>query len=142
MEVISKDKPKGLAYSKYKKMKKAKRLEEEKKFRRLTENKRKNAENRKERAIEKEAEGRVSEVTILGYNKGILVVMIDGKEEKRALLFDKKLINKSNINSEIRNCEVKLYGENWKISKLKNFDEIKDQLIWEISEETNYEKSR
>lgn len=135
MEVISKDKPKGLAYSKYKKMKKAKRLEEEKKFRRLTENKRKNAENRKERAIEKEAEGRVSEVTILGYNKGMLVVMIDGKEEKRALLFNKKLINKSNINSEIRNCEVKLYGENWKISKLKNFDEIKDQLIWEISEE-------
>ncbi|MDY3059909.1 MAG: hypothetical protein SOR11_07920 [Fusobacterium sp.] len=135
MEVISKDKPKGLAYSKYKKMKKAKRLEEEKKFRRLTENKRKNAENRKERAIEKEAEGRVSEVTILGYNKGMLVVMIDGKEEKRALLFDKKLINKSNINSEIRNCEVKLYGENWKISKLKNFDEIKDQIIWEISEE-------
>ena len=116
-------------------MKKAKRLEEEKKFRRLTENKRKNAENRKERAIEKEAEGRVSEVTILGYNKGMLVVMIDGKEEKRALLFDKKLINKSNINSEIRNCEVKLYGENWKISKLKNFDEIKDQIIWEISEE-------
>ena len=135
MEVISKDKPKGLAYSKYKKMKKAKRLEEEKKFRRLTENKRKNAENRKERAIEKEAEGRVSEVTILGYNKGMLVVMIDGKEEKIALLFDKKLINKSNINSEIRNCEVKLYGENWKISKLKNFDEIKAQLIWEISEE-------
>lgn len=135
MEVISKDKPKGLAYSKYKKMKKAKRLEEEKKFRRLTENKRKNAENRKERAIEKEAEGRVSEVTILGYNKGMLVVMIDGKEEKRALLFDKKLINKSNINSEIRNCEVKLYGENWKISKLKNFNEIKAQLIWEISEE-------
>lgn len=134
MEVISKDKPKGLAYSKYKKMKKAKRLEEEKKFRRLTENKRKNAENRKERAIEKEAESRVSEVTILGYNKGMLIVMIDGKEEKRALLFDKKLINKSNINSEIRNCEVKLYGENWKISKLKNFDEIKDQLIWEISE--------
>lgn len=135
MEVISKDKPKGLAYSKYKKMKKAKRLEEKKKFRRLTENKRKNAENRKERAIEKEAESRVSEVTILGYNKGMLIVMIDGKEEKRALLFDKKLINKSNINSEIRNCEVKLYGENWKISKLKNFDEIKDQLIWEISEE-------
>ena len=135
MEVISKDKPKGLAYSKYKKMKKAKRLEEEKKFRRLTENKRKNAEKRRERAIEKEAESRVSEVTILGYNKGMLIVMIDGKEEKRALLFDKKLINKSNINSEIRNCEVKLYGENWKISKLKNFDEIKDQLIWEISEE-------
>lgn len=135
MEVISKDKPKGLAYSKYKKMKKAKRLEEEKKFRRLTENKRKNAENRKERAIEKEAENRVSEVAILGYNKGMIAVIVDGKEEKRALLFDKKIINKSNVNSEIRNCEIKLYGENWKISKLKNFEEIKEQLIWELSEE-------
>ena len=39
MEIISKDKPKGLAYSKHKKLKKAKRLEEEKKFKRLTENK-------------------------------------------------------------------------------------------------------
>lgn len=135
MEVISKDKPKGLAYSKYKKMKKAKRLEEEKKFRRLTENKRKNAENRKERAIEKEAENRVSEVIILGYNKGMLTVIVDGKDEKRALLFDKKNINKSNVNTEIRNCEIKLYGENWKISKLKNFEEIKKQLIWELSEE-------
>lgn len=135
MEVISKDKPKGLAYSKYKKMKKAKRLEEQKKFKRLTENKRKNAENRKERAIEKEAENRVSEVIIVGYSKGMLTLLVDGKEEKRAFLFDKKIINKNNINSEIRNCEVKLYGENWKISKLKNFEEIKEQLVWELSEE-------
>lgn len=135
MEVISKDKPKGLAYSKYKKMKKAKRLEEQKKFKRLTENKRKNAENRKERAIEKEAENRVSEVIIVGYGKGMLTLLVDGKEEKRAFLFDKKIINKNNINSEIRNCEVKLYGENWKISKLKNFEEIKEQLVWELSEE-------
>ncbi len=135
MEIISKDKPKGLAYSKHKKLKKAKRLEEEKKFKRLTENKRKNAESRKERAIERENTDKISEVAILGYNKGMLLINIEGKEEKRALLFDKKTVTKENLEREIRNFEVKLYGENWKISLLKGFQEKKDELIWKLSEE-------
>lgn len=135
MEIISKDKPKGLAYSKHKKLKKAKRLEEEKKFKRLTENKRKNAESRKERAIEKENVDKISEVAILGYNKGMLLINIEGKEEKRALLFDKKAVTKGNVEREIRNFEVKLYGENWKIPLLKDFQEMKDELIWKLSEE-------
>jgi len=97
MEVISKDKPKGKAYSINKKMKKAKRLEEEKKFRRLTENKRKNAENRKERAIERAEAQRASEVILKGFSKGMLIISIEGKEEKRAPLFDKKKITKKNI---------------------------------------------
>ncbi|BBA50126.1 hypothetical protein [uncultured Fusobacterium sp.] len=135
MEIISKDKPKGLAYSKHKKLKKAKRLEEEKKFKRLTENKRKNAESRKERVIEKENIDKISEVTILDYNKGMLLIQIEGKTEKRALLFDKKIVTKGNIEREIRNFEVKLYGENWKISLLKGFQEKKDELVWKLSEE-------
>ena len=57
------------------------------------------------------------------------------KEEKRALLFDKKAVTKGNIEREIRNFEVKLYGENWKISLLKDFQEMKDELIWKLSEE-------
>lgn len=135
MEIISKDKPKGLAYSKNKKLKKAKRLEEEKKFKRLTENKRKNAESRKERAIEKENTDKISEVIILDYNKGILLIQREGKAEKRVLLFDKKIITKGNIEREIKNFEVKLYGENWKISILKGFQEKKDELVWKLSEE-------
>lgn len=134
MEVISKDKPKGKAYSINKKMKKAKRLEEEKKFRRLTENKRKNAENRKERAIERAEAQRASEVVLKGYSKGMLIILIEGKEEKRALLFDKKKVTKKNITEEIDNFEVKLYGSNWKISMLDGYSDIKEQLIWEISE--------
>ena len=122
MEVISKDKPKGKAYSINKKMKKAKRLEEEKKFRRLTENKRKNAENRKERAIERAEAQRM------------LIISIEGKEEKRAPLFDKKKITKKNIEDEIDNFEIKLYGSNWKISILEGYEDIREQLIWEISE--------
>lgn len=134
MEIISKDKPKGKAYSINKKMKKAKRLEEEKKFRRLTENKRKNAENRKERAIEKAEAQRASEVILKGYSKGMLIISIEGKEEKRAPLFDKKKITKKNITDEIDNFEIKLYGNNWKLSILEGFSELREQLIWEISE--------
>lgn len=134
MEVISKDKPKGKAYSINKKMKKAKRLEEEKKFRRLTENKRKNAENRKERAIERAEAQRASEVILKGYSKGMLIISIEGKEEKRAPLFDKKKITKKNIEDEIDNFEIKLYGSNWKISILEGYEDIREQLIWEITE--------
>ena len=134
MEVISKDKPKGKAYSTNKKMKKAKRLEEEKKFRRLTENKRKNAENRKERAIEWAEAQRASEVILKGFSKGMLIISIEGKEEKRAPLFDKKKITKKNIEDEIDNFEIKLYGSNWKISILEGYEDIREQLIWEISE--------
>lgn len=134
MEVISKDKPKGKAYSINKKMKKVKRLEEEKKFRRLTENKRKNAENRKERAIERAEAQRASEVILKGFSKGMLIISIEGKEEKRAPLFDKKKITKKNIEDEIDNFEIKLYGSNWKISILEGYEDIREQLIWEISE--------
>ena len=134
MEVISKDKPKGKAYSINKKMKKAKRLEEEKKFIRLTENKRKNAENRKERAIERAEAQRASEVILKGFSKGMLIISIEGKEEKRAPLFDKKKITKKNIEDEIDNFEIKLYGSNWKISILEGYEDIREQLIWEISE--------
>lgn len=132
MEIISKDKPKGKAYSINKKMKKAKRLEEEKKFRRLTENKRKNAENRKERAIEREEAQRAAEVILKGFSKGMLIVVIDGKEEKRALLFDKKKITKKNLEDELDNFEVKLYGNNWKISMLEGYEEIREELLWEL----------
>ena len=134
MEVISKDKPKGKAYSINKKMKKAKRLEEEIKFRRLTENKRKNAENRKERAIERTEAQRASEVILKGFSKGMLIISIEGKEEKRAPLFDKKKITKKNIEDEIDNFEIKLYGSNWKISILEGYEDIREQLIWKISE--------
>ena len=134
MEVISKDKPKGKAYSINKKMKKAKRLEEEKKFRRLTENKRKNAENRKERAIEKAEAQRASEVILKGFVKGMLIVLIEGKEENRAPIYDKKKITKKNLAEEIDNFEIKLYGSNWKISILQGYQELREQLIETISE--------
>ena len=135
MEIISKDKPKGKAYSKNKKMKKAKRLLEEKKFKRLTENKRKNAENRKEKAIQRENEEKIREVVLKDYNKGMFIVIIDRKEEKRAPIFDKSLVTKKNITDEFYNIQIKLYGDNYKISMLKGYNEVKEELIWKISED-------
>lgn len=135
MEIISKDKPKGKAYSKNKKMKKAKRLLEEKKFKRLTENKRKNAENRKEKAIQRENEEKIREVILKDYNKGMFIVIVDGKEEKRAPIFDKNLVTRKNIADEFYNIQIKLYGDNYKISMLKGYNEVKEELIWKISED-------
>lgn len=135
MKVISKDKPKGLAYSKNKKMKKAKRLLEEKKFRRLTENKRKNAESRKERAIEKENEDKIREVILKDYNKGMFIIIIDGKEEKRAPLYDKNTLTRENLENNIDDFEIKLYGDNYKIKLLKGYKEKKEELIWKITED-------
>lgn len=135
MEIISKDKPKGKAYSKNKKMKKAKRLLEEKKFKRLTENKRKNAENRKEKAIQRENEEKIREVVLKDYNKGMFIVIVDGKEEKRAPIFDKNLVTRKNIADEFYNIQIKLYGDNYKISMLKGYNEVKEELIWKISED-------
>lgn len=135
MEIISKDTPKGKAYSKNKKMKKAKRLLEEKKFKRLTENKRKNAENRKEKAIQRENEEKIREVVLKDYNKGMFIVIVDGKEEKRAPIFDKSLVTKKNIGDEFYNIQIKLYGDNYKISMLKGYNEVKEELIWKISED-------
>ncbi|WP_410209008.1 hypothetical protein [Fusobacterium sp.] len=135
MKIISKDKPKGLAYSKNKKMKKAKRLLEEKKFRRLTENKRKNAESRKERAIEKENEDKIREVILKDYNKGMFIIIIDGKEEKRAPLYDKNTLTRENLENNIDDFEIKLYGDNYKIKLLKGYKEKKEELIWKITED-------
>ena len=88
MEVISKDKPRGKAYSINKKWK-SKKIRGRKKFRRLTEIKEK-CRNRKERAIERAEAQRASEVILKGFSKGMLIISIEGKEEKRAPLFDKE----------------------------------------------------
>ena len=116
-------------------MKKAKRLLEEKKFKRLTENKRKNAENRKEKAIQRENEEKIREVILKDYNKGMFIVIVDGKEEKRAPIFDKNLVTRKNIADEFYNIQIKLYGDNYKISMLKGYNEVKEELIWKISED-------
>lgn len=129
MEIISKDKPKGKAYSKNKKMKKAKRLQEEKKFRRLTENKRKNAESRKERAIEKENINRIKEVVLVDFIKGMFIVNVEGKDEKRAPVFDKTKITIKNIEDQFKNIQVKLYGSYYNISLLSNYENVKEELI-------------
>ena len=97
MEVISKNKPKGKAYSKIKAKRKQTRILQEKAIKQRTENKRINAENRKANLEYREFMDRVSEVQIVEFKKNMLIIDIDGEIEKRALLFDKRKVNKKNI---------------------------------------------
>ncbi len=134
MKVISKDKAKGNAYGTMKKLKKRNRLIEEKEVAKRTENKRVNAENRKVREEKKQEFEKVSQVKILDFVKGMLIIEIEDKVEKRALLFEKTEINKKNLKDKLPNFEVKLYGENYKISKLSGFIDVVDDLLWKLEE--------
>ena len=115
-------------------MKKRNRLVEEKEVAKRTENKRVNAENRKVREEKKQEFEKVSQVKILDFVKGMLIIEIEDKVEKRALLFEKTEINKKNLKDKLPNFEVKLYGENYKISKLSGFIDVVDDLLWKLEE--------
>lgn len=134
MKVISKEKEKGNTYGTMKKMKKKNRLLEEKDIARRTENKRINAENRKERELKNELFLKSQEVKILDLKKGMLIIEIEGAQEKRSLDYDKKVINNKNFLENLDKFQIKIYGEMIKISKLKNYEEIKEDLKWKIEE--------
>lgn len=135
MKIISKTKPKGTEYNELKNLKKAKRIIKAKEDRRRAENKRVNAEARKERRIESEFYDKVKEVEILGFNRGMLLVRIDDIIEKRGLTYGRRSVDlKENLNL-IGNFQLKLFGEMVELKHLKNFTQMKDQISWAISED-------
>ncbi|MGL5123395.1 MAG: hypothetical protein ACRC6K_04435 [Fusobacteriaceae bacterium] len=134
MNVISKDKEKGKAYGTMKKIKKKKRLTEKKELAIRVEHKRINAEGRKARNERNEEIEKVSDVKILDFVKKMLIIEIEGKQEKRALLYDKRRITKENFGEKFGTFEIQLYGENWKISKLKNYKELLSDLLWKVED--------
>lgn len=134
MKVISKNKPKGTEYSELKNMKKAKRIVKAKEDRRRAENKRVNAEARKERRIENEFYDKVKEVEILSFNKGMLVIRIGEDIEKRSLTYGRRSIDLKENLDLIGNFQLKLFGEMVELKYLKNFNQIKDQIAWSITE--------
>lgn len=134
MEVISKNKPKGKAYSKIKAKRKQTRILQEKAIKQRTENKRINAENRKANLEFREFMNRVAEVEIVEFKKNMLIIDIDGELEKRAVLFDKRKVNKKNLSEEILEFKIKLFGEEVFLRKLGNFPEKKDELIFAMEE--------
>ncbi len=131
---VSKDKPKGKEFGKLKNMRKSKRIEEEKKLKSRTENRRQNSEARKERLEEKALDEKTMNVEIVGFRKGMLLVNVEGEIEKRAFIFSRKKVRKDNLSRKIGDFEIKLYGKNVKIENLKGYEEIREQLIWEFQE--------
>ena len=77
---------------------------------------------------------RVSEVQIVEFKKNMLIIDIDGEIEKRALLFDKRKVNKKNIKDEILDFKVKLFGEEVYLRKLGNFEEKREELLFALEE--------
>ena len=134
MEVISKNKPKGKAYSKIKAKRKQTRILQEKAIKQRTENKRINAENRKANLEYREFMDRVSEVEIVEFKKNMLIIDIDRELEKRALLFDKRKVNKKNLAQEILDFKIKLFGEEVYLRKLGNFEEKREELLFVLEE--------
>lgn len=134
MEVISKNKPKGKAYSKIKAKRKQTRILQEKAIKQRTENKRINAENRKANLEFREFMNKVAEVEIVEFKKNMLIIDIDGELEKRAVLFDKRKVNKKNLSEEILGFKIKLFGEEVFLRKLGNFPDKKDELIFAMEE--------
>lgn len=134
MEVISKNKPKGKAYSKIKAKRKQTRILQEKAIKQRTENKRINAENRKANLEYREFMDRVSEVEIVEFKKNMLIIDIDGELDKRALLFDKRKVNKKNLAQEILDFKIKLFGEEVYLRKLGNFEEKREELLFALEE--------
>lgn len=135
MKIISKTKPKGTEYSALKNMKKAKRIVKTNEDRRRAENKRVNAEARKERRLEHEFYDKVSEITIIGFNKGMLLVKVGEEIEKRNLTFGRRSVSLKENLASIANFELKLFGEMVEIKRLGNFNEMKDEIAWAISED-------
>ncbi len=131
-KIISKNKPKGTEYNKLKKMKKAKRIQKLKDDRRRAENKRINAENRKEKRIEKEFLDKISSIEIIDFSKGMLLLKISETIEKRALIFKRRENDIKDFLDFIDEFELKLFGENVQLRKLSNFNEVKDELVLKI----------
>ena len=77
---------------------------------------------------------KVAEVEIVEFKKNMLIIDIDGELEKRAVLFDKRKVNKKNLSEEILGFKIKLFGEEVFLRKLGNFPEKKDELIFAMEE--------
>lgn len=135
MKIISKNKPKGTEYNELKNMKKAKRIVKTKEDRRRAENKRVNAEARKERRVEGEFYDKIKEIEILGFNKGMLLIRIGDDIEKRNLTYGRRSVDLKENLSSLGNFQLKIFGEMVELKHLKNFAQMKDQISWAISED-------
>lgn len=80
--------------------------------------------------MEQEEIDKIREIEIVDYQKGMLHIKINEKLEKRALNSQDKNLDIKNID----NFEINISGKMWKISILKNYDDIKELLIWKMSE--------
>jgi hypothetical protein len=129
---VNKDKPKGTAYSKMKSLKKKKRFEETKEAARRTDKKRINAEARKEKEEKQAKIDAAKQLTLVGYQKGFILVEIEGKIEKRKPFFPKLTLTKENYKTHLGDIAIKLYGNHIRIREINGYKNIVKELAFEI----------
>jgi len=134
LEVISKNKPKGKEFAVVKAKRKQTKILEEKAIKQRTENKRVNSEKRKFKNLENDYQDKCRAIEIVGFRRGMLLIKIEDKVEKRALLYDDRKVNKRNLEKEILNFFIKLFGDDFPIRKLKNFKEKREELVFSFEE--------
>ncbi len=130
---VNKSKAKGTAWNKDKGVKKSKMYEERKITQRRAESKRRNAEQRKEREEKQAVLDKVAGVKMVGFRRGMLLLEMDGEVVKRALIHSKKL-EKRILDLKIGDIEVKIFGRNVKLQNIEGFEEMREQLMWELEE--------
>jgi len=130
---VNKSKAKGTNWNKDKGVKKSKMFEERKMTARRAESKRANAESRKERTEDRAVMEKISGVKMVGFRRGMLLLEMDGEVVKRALIHSKKL-EKRILDLKIGDIEVKLLGKNIKLENIEGFEEMREQLMWELED--------
>ena len=128
---VNKSKAKGTAWNKDKGVKKSKMYEERKMTKKRAESKRINAEQRKDRQTAKDVLEKIAGVKMVGFRRGMLLLEIDGAIEKRALIHSKKLELRI-LDLKIADIEVKVFGKNIKLENIEGFEEMREQLMWEL----------
>lgn len=134
MEIISKKKPKAKEFAVASSKRKQTKILEEKAIKQRTEYKRVNSEKRKFKNLENDYQDKCRAIEIVGFRRGMLLIKIEDKIEKRALLYDDRKVNKKNLPKEILNFFIKLSGDDFPIRKLKNFKEKRDELVFSFEE--------
>ena len=121
---VGKDKPRGKARGILKSKNKKKRLLEEKKNRKRAEIKRQNSERRKEKSRQEELKQELSNVEIIGFEKGMFVVLVGGKQEKRSINVGKD----NGQESVVDRIEIKLFGNYFKAKRINGFENFRQDI--------------
>jgi hypothetical protein len=91
-----------------------------------------NSEARKEKEAKQAKIDAAKQLTMVGYKKGYILVDIDGKIEKRKPFYPKLTFTKENYKTHVGDIAIKLYGNHIRIREILGYENILQELLFEI----------